>query len=76
MKSRPVTSGMGKYDSESLRREQEFCLNALSSGDFDEMTDSEWIAMCEEVGSTKKKEAARKAAAEAAAAEGALSRNN
>ena len=31
-----------------LEREQALCAEALASGEFDDMSDSEWVAMCEE----------------------------
>ena len=30
-----------------LEREQQLCNEALRSGDFDAITDSEWLALCE-----------------------------
>ena len=50
----PPTSGLGKYDSEAYRREQAFCLDALDSGEFDNLSDAEWIALCERVAQKKR----------------------
>jgi len=40
---------MGKYDSGASRREQALCMHALETGDFDNMTDAEWLALCEQI---------------------------
>lgn len=53
MSSKQPTTGLGKYDSEAYRREQEFCLDALDSGEFDNLSDAEWIALCERVAQKK-----------------------
>lgn len=39
---------VGRHHTEASRREQELCLKALESGSFDEMSDEEWIALCEQ----------------------------
>mgnify|MGYP006969385184 CR=1 FL=1 len=31
----------------SIQREQELCLDAIESGDYDSMSDKEWIELCE-----------------------------
>ncbi len=38
-----------RHDTDASRREQELCVNALETGDFDEMSDQEWVAMCERI---------------------------
>ena len=54
MKHKPSTSGMGKYDSEGFQREQALCRDALATQDFDNLSDKEWVALCESVGAGKK----------------------
>lgn len=39
---------VGRHHTEASRREQELCLKALETGKFDEMSDDEWIALCEQ----------------------------
>jgi len=41
------STGRGRED--SLRSEQIFCLKALESGEYDTMSDQEWVAECERV---------------------------
>jgi len=33
----------------ALNEEQSFCLAALESGAFDDMSDQEWVAVCERI---------------------------
>lgn len=33
----------------SLKQEQSFCRNALESGEYDRLSDEEWVALCERV---------------------------
>ena len=33
--------------SAASRREQALCIDALESGEYDDLTDKEWVAMCE-----------------------------
>jgi hypothetical protein len=35
---------------EAARREQELCVAAMDSGDFDDMSDADWVALCERLG--------------------------
>jgi hypothetical protein len=50
MTKRHVSSlGVGRHDSNSSRREQALCRAALVSEEFDELTDQEWVAMCERI---------------------------
>ncbi len=41
------TTGRGRDI--SLRDEQNFCLEAMESGEYDTMSDKEWVAICERV---------------------------
>ena len=36
----------------SLKQEQSFCRNALESGEYDRLSDEEWVALCERVSVT------------------------
>jgi hypothetical protein len=47
--------------SESERREQALCIEALESGEFDGLTDEAWVQLCESV--SKVEEERRKLAA-------------
>ncbi len=42
--------GIRLTTSEATRREQELCAAALDSGEFDNMSDAEWVALCEKLG--------------------------
>ncbi|MCC6143520.1 MAG: hypothetical protein IT368_06910 [Candidatus Hydrogenedentes bacterium] len=48
-KVKPITSGSGRYDSGSMKREQALCMEALLSGEFDSLSDQEWVALCEKI---------------------------
>ena len=39
----------GRHESAGTRREQAFCMSALETGDYDAMSDKEWVSLCEEV---------------------------
>ena len=39
----------GRYGSDAARREQKLCVDAMHSGDYDDMTDAEWVLMCEQL---------------------------
>jgi len=54
-----------RSDIDSLRREQELCIDAMSSGEFDDLSDQEWVALCERVAQQQKQAHAK--AAQAAA---------
>jgi hypothetical protein len=41
--------GIRLTTSEATRREQELCAQALDTGDFDDMSDAEWVALCEKL---------------------------
>ena len=43
------TESSGPPISEGTRREQALCLAALESGDYDNLSDAEWVALCEEL---------------------------
>ena len=56
MKKRNAVTGMGRYDSEECQREQALCRAALDSDAFDELTDRQWVAMCEQAARAKGQE--------------------
>jgi hypothetical protein len=66
MKAKPTTSGSGRYDSGGTKREQALCMEALLSGDFDSLSDQEWIALCEQIAHDAEKAKAAADAAESA----------
>jgi len=39
----------GRHETVATCREQALCLAALESGEYDGMTDKEWVLLCEEV---------------------------
>ena len=39
----------GRPVSAAVIREQELCASALESGSYDDMTDSDWVSLCEQV---------------------------
>ncbi len=49
MKAKHANTAVGRHDSFGSRREQALCVDAVASGNFDTMTDTEWVAMCERV---------------------------
>jgi hypothetical protein len=49
MSQKKYDAQIGRQQSEATRREQEFCMAVLESGEYDDLSDSEWIALCERV---------------------------
>ena len=49
MKRKPLDPSTRRDASAGLRREQALCVAALASGEYDNMTDKEWVAMCERI---------------------------
>jgi|GEM_PF-2425699 len=43
----------------SLKQEQSFCRDALESGEYDRLSDEEWVALCERVSVTARNEKAQ-----------------
>ena len=41
----------------SVEGEQDLCNEAIQSGDFDTMTDSEWVALCEQAAGKRRETA-------------------
>lgn len=39
----------GRHSSASSQREQALCVEALESGEFDNLSDAEWVALCERI---------------------------
>lgn len=39
-----------RHSSSANRREQALCIDALASGEYDDMTDQEWVELCERIG--------------------------
>ena len=37
----------GRHESASIRREQALCVGAMESGEYDAMSDTEWVLLCE-----------------------------
>ncbi len=48
MKHPAARSSATRHTSNAIQREQELCLDALESGDYDTMTDKQWIELCEQ----------------------------
>ncbi|MBI1317366.1 MAG: hypothetical protein GC168_00270 [Candidatus Hydrogenedens sp.] len=65
MSSKTTRTDPDKREQDAMRIEQEFCLDAMSSGEFDDLSDQEWVALCERV-AQQQKQANTKAAAAAA----------
>lgn len=40
---------VNRHHSEASRREQALCIDALDSGKYDDMSDAEWVALCERI---------------------------
>ena len=49
MKRKTVEPSAGRHTSDALRREQELCMEALSNGRYDNMSDADWVTMCEQI---------------------------
>lgn len=47
--SKSNASPAGRPLSAAVLREQELCAAALQSGSYDDMSDADWIALCEQV---------------------------
>ena len=48
-KNRRPQSGSDRHISEAERREQALCRAALDAGKYDNLSDAEWIALCEQI---------------------------
>ena len=49
MKGNRVDSSTIRNTAAALRREQDLCVSAVASGEYDHMTDQEWVVMCEQI---------------------------
>lgn len=49
MTGKNYNTQIGRQQSEATLREQALCMLALESGECDDMSDSEWIALCEKI---------------------------
>ena len=49
VKRKSIEPSAGRHSSDASRREQELCMAALASGEYDNMTDAEWVTMCEQI---------------------------
>lgn len=49
MSTRKSSPALSRHDSSASRREQELCRDALDTGQYDELTDQQWVAMCERI---------------------------
>jgi len=74
MNRRIVDSTVGVHLTDGIRREQELCVEALDSGEYDTMSDAEWVALCEKLSRSvdKEKSAEKKAGEDAEAKKAAL----
>jgi len=52
---------MLRYHTRASKREQALCVEALASGKFDEMSDKDWVYLCESISRDEKEEAKRTA---------------
>lgn len=52
MKAKPTSQAIIRHSSDAERREQALCADALSSGEFDAMSDDEWVLLCERAART------------------------
>lgn len=49
VKHRSIETATGRYVSAGSRREQALCEEAVLSGEYDDMSDAEWVTMCERI---------------------------
>jgi len=49
MKQKRTSSEISLRISDAIRREQELCVAALDSGEYDNLSDAEWVSLCEEL---------------------------
>jgi hypothetical protein len=63
-KQHPSSGNAGRHHTDASRREQALCVQALSSGDYDNMSDGEWVALCEQVAREEAEAAASACAGE------------
>ncbi|MBI2422301.1 MAG: hypothetical protein HYV27_05680 [Candidatus Hydrogenedentes bacterium] len=49
MSSKHSDSTVSRSGAIALRREQELCVAAVTSGEYDDMSDAEWVLLCEQL---------------------------